>query len=121
MTTGTVYNDDYLKPEVLHEMLGQNIRRLRRQKGMTQEQLAEKADVGQKQISKIESGRVHAKLSTYLRIANAFGVSIDHFLADALLVDPQQRIGDVLRGESEQRLIHDMIQAMVQYLEEKKT
>ena len=116
-----VYNDDYLKPEILHEMLGQNIRRLRRRKGITQEQLAEKADVGQKQISKMESGRVHAKLSTYLRIANVFGVSIDHFLADALLVDPQQRIDDVLRGESEQRLIHDVIQAMVQYLEEKKT
>ena len=115
-----VYNDDYLKPEILHEMLGQNIRRLRRRKGITQEQLAEKADVGQKQISKIESGRVHAKLSTYLRIANAFGVSIDHFLADALLVDSQQQIGDVLRGESEQRLIHDVIQAIVQYLEEKK-
>ena len=36
------YNDDHLKSETLHEMLGQNIRRLRRRKGITQEQLADK-------------------------------------------------------------------------------
>ncbi len=65
---------------------------------MTQEQLAKKADVSQRKISKMESGQVYAKLSTYLRIANAFGVSIDHFLADALLVDPQQQICDSGHG-----------------------
>ena len=82
---------------------------------MAQEQLAEKADMGQKQISKMESGRVHAKLSTYLHIANVFGVSIDYLLADTLLVDPQEQIGAVLRGESERRLTHDVIRAMVRY------
>lgn len=84
-----VYKDCFLSPENLHKLLGKNIRRFRKRDGMTQDQLAEKAGINQKQISKIESGRIQARLSTYLRIANALGVSIDHFLADALLIEPE--------------------------------
>lgn len=116
-----MYRDYYLVPENLHALLGQNIRRLRKRESMTQEQLAEKAGIDQKQLSKIESGRVQAKLSTYLRIANVLGVSIDHFLADALLIEPEHLPVAMASGETEQRFFRDIIHATLRYLQEKET
>ena len=116
-----VYKDHFLIPENLHILLGENIRRFRKKEGMTQEQLAEKAGIDQKQISKIESGRVQAKLSTYLRIANALGVSIDHFLADALLIEPEHLSMTLINGDGEQRFLRDVIHAVLRYLDEKET
>lgn len=116
-----MYRDYYLVPENLHALLGQNIRRLRKRESMTQEQLAEKAGIDQKQLSKIESGRVQAKLSTYLRIANVLGVSIDHFLADALLIEPEHLPVAMASGETEQRFFRDIIHATFRYLQEKET
>ena len=77
-----VYNDDYLKPETLHEMLGQNIRRLRRRKGITQEQLAEKAEISRSLISAIEAPGV----------AKSFSLDVFFNLADALDIDPADLI-----------------------------
>ena len=56
-----MYKDYFLSPENLHILLGENIRRFRKREGMTQEQIAEKAGINQKQISKIESGRMQAR------------------------------------------------------------
>ena len=117
----SIYKDYYLVPEKLHILLGQNIRHLRKKEGMTQERLAEKAGIDQKQMSMIESGRVQAKLSTYLRVANALGVSIDHFLADALLIEPEHLPMAVINGDEEQRFLQDVIHAVLRYLDGKET
>lgn len=116
-----VYKDCFLSPENLHKLLGKNIRRFRKRDGMTQDQLAEKAGINQKQISKIESGRIQARLSTYLRIANALGVSIDHFLADALLIEPEHLPMTSIGGEGEQLFLRDVIHALLRYLNKKET
>ena len=88
---------------------------------MTQEQLAEQIDLDQKQISHIETGRSREKLSTYLKIANVFCVSIDHFLADALFIDAETRHLSVLAGETEQQFLQEVLHATLHYLEEKET
>ena len=116
-----VYKDCFLSPENLHKLLGKNIRRFRKRDGMTQEQLAEKAGINQKQISKIESGRIQARLSTYLRIANALGVSIDHFLTHALLIEPEHLPMTSIDGEGEQCFLRDVIHALLRYLDKKET
>ena len=102
-------------------MLGKNIYRLRKQKKMTQEQLAEAAGIGQKQVSKIESGRVHAKLTTYLCIANALSVTLDHLLVDALFIEPEHQSLSKLSGAKEQELLREIIHATIHYLNNKKT
>ena len=102
-------------------MLGKNICRLRKQKKMTQEQLAEAAGIGQKQISKIELGRVHAKLTTYLRIANALAVTLDHLLVDALFIESEHQSLSKLSGEREQQFFREIIHATIHYLNNKKT
>lgn len=114
-----IYSEYYLVPEKLYALIGKNIKRLRKEHGMTQEQLAEQTDTDQKQISKIESGRIHTKLTTYLRIANVFGVSIDHFLADAFMIEPEHYPASMISGEDEQEFLHEVIHAALRYLEQK--
>lgn len=116
-----IYKNDFLAPEILYPLIGQNIKRLRQQNKMTQEQLAEKINVDQKQISHIESGRARPRLSTYLRIANVFDVSIDHFLVEALLTDMNDLPNYALSRKSEQRFLRDVILAVLNYLKRKET
>ncbi len=50
-----------------------NIRKLREQKGMTQEALAELAGISQSHLSKIEAGSRNIGMNTYVRILEALG------------------------------------------------
>jgi transcriptional regulator with XRE-family HTH domain len=50
---------------------------LRRQKGITQTQLAESCETTQQQIAKIESGVVDPRLSTLRRIARSLGCELE--------------------------------------------
>lgn len=115
-----IYSEYYLAPEKLYTLIGKNIKQLRKKHGMTQEQLAELVDTDQKQISKIESGQTRARLTTYLHIANAFGVSIDHFLADALMIEPEHYPVSMLSGEDELEFLHEIIHTVLHYLEQKE-
>lgn len=57
--------------------IGDHIRRLRTERGMTQEALAEAASVSTDLIKKLEQGkRTSARLATLMQIADAFDVSI---------------------------------------------
>lgn len=115
-----IYNSDFLVPENLYPLIGRNIKRLRNQNMMTQEQLAEQINVDQKQISQIELGKARARLSTYLRIANVFGVSLDHFLIEALLTDTEDLPDSIPFGKSEQHFFQDIIHATLHYLKDKE-
>lgn len=74
--------------------IGENIRRLRKEKGYTQKQLAEKCDMYESQIRKYESGKANPKLETIQKIAKALDVhslvlldQISQDLSDELLKD----------------------------------
>ena len=55
---------------------GAMIRRLRENRGMTQQQLAEKLAVSDKAVSKWETGRGYPDISLIEPLAGALGVSI---------------------------------------------
>ena len=52
---------------------GQAIQRIRKERGMTQEQLAEITDVASNSISRIERGLLMPALPTLIDICNALG------------------------------------------------
>lgn len=54
-----------------------NIRKLRRQQKMSQEQLAEKIDCCREHITRIENGKLNLGLENFIRIADIFNVSLD--------------------------------------------
>lgn len=62
--------------------LGDNIRRLRRDKGWTQPDLAERTGLRVAHISEMEKGKGDPKLSTLYKLMRAFGCSPDSLLMD---------------------------------------
>ena len=75
------------------EKMGEKIRDLRKQRGMTQEFLSEKSEVSVGSISRIENGCVkNPNILTISKLANALGVKVDTLLND--------RINDTERDEN---------------------
>jgi len=50
------------------QVFGANVRRQRVRRGMTQEQLAEKAEIATRNLQKIEAGEINILLTTSFRI-----------------------------------------------------
>ena len=66
---------------------GQAIQRIRKERGMTQEQLGEKVGVDPNSISRIERGRLIPALPTLIDICNALGTGADSILAAYIAAD----------------------------------
>ncbi len=59
-------------------MLAENIKRIRKKKGLTQEKLARLADISNNTLVKIEMGMAkEPTITTVTKIADALGISID--------------------------------------------
>lgn len=62
-------------------MLTKRLKELRKQKGWSQQKLAEKTDLSFNAITKIEQGLAkHPTLKTLVKLADAFGISIDELI-----------------------------------------
>ena len=59
------------------EILAKNLRRLRREQGVTQEVLAQRTELTQTYLSQVESGKRNISVDNISLLANALGVSID--------------------------------------------
>ena len=62
------------------ELLGQNVRKLRVERGLSQEELADKAGLHRTYIGMIERAEKNITLCNMEKIANALSVSIDNLL-----------------------------------------
>jgi transcriptional regulator with XRE-family HTH domain len=60
--------------------LGGNIRRERVAQNISQQQLAELADLNIRSFQRIEAGEVDVLLSTFVRIAEALGCPLSHLV-----------------------------------------
>lgn len=63
--------------------IGQRIRRVRRARGFSQEQLAEKVGISTTHMSHIETANTKLSLSVFVEIAEALEVQTDALLYDA--------------------------------------
>lgn len=70
--------------ELDYQALGLRIRRLRKERGLTQQTLAELSHQEPSNISHIERGATKLGLPTLVSIANALGVTADDLLCDSL-------------------------------------
>lgn len=61
----------------IKKLLGQRIKELRTKKGLTQEQLTERLNVGQRTLSKIERGNAFVSAETLAKLLTALEVGID--------------------------------------------
>ena len=61
----------------LRHRFARNLRRLRKQKGMTQEQLASAAGIGRSFVNQLEQGHFSATLETVGTLASALQISTE--------------------------------------------
>lgn len=60
--------------------LGQNLKKIRTKKAISQGDIARSLDVSRGYISNIENGKTNPTLATISRLAKAVGVSIDELM-----------------------------------------
>jgi transcriptional regulator with XRE-family HTH domain len=58
-------------------LVGRRIRSLRKVRGLSQEQLAERAEMGSKYLSRIETGQENPTLDIFLRLSH--GLAVDPY------------------------------------------
>jgi transcriptional regulator with XRE-family HTH domain len=105
------------------ETVGQRLQRIRKKAGLTQEGLAEIADLHPSYIAQIERGHKNPSLKSLTKIADALGVPVAVLIADSRR-EIQVDAADVLRrellaltqGRSEQELrkIVRLVRVMVE-------
>ena len=78
--------------------IGKKIRDIRIEKRLTQEYIADMADVNTSHISNIENNRVKISLSTLVHVCNALGTTVDYILAEEYL-DPSSAIDQAILHE----------------------
>ena len=65
------------------EILAKNLRRLRREKGISQEALADRAGISQTYLSEVESAKRNIAVDNIEALANAFHVTISALFDDS--------------------------------------
>ena len=70
-------------------LIGETLRRLRRERGLTLEELGERAELGRGQLSRIENHKQEATLSTLAKILACQGVSRREFFRRYDLVESE--------------------------------
>jgi transcriptional regulator with XRE-family HTH domain len=66
----------------IKEKFGQRVKSLRKEKGMSQEELAEKSGLNRPYISAIEQGKRNVSLEVMEKLAEAMGVEIVILISD---------------------------------------
>jgi len=73
---------------------GENLKNVRKQRGITQEQLAETLGVSRQAISKWESDNGYPETEKLLVISEALNISVDSLLNDSSTLEVKQKIAE---------------------------
>ena len=94
------------------------IKRLRKEKGLTQTQLAETFNVDQTAISKWENDKAIPDTQTLIRLAEFFDVSTDFLLGRSNLYYPDRIKNAAPALSDEERRLLEMYRSLPRYLQE---
>lgn len=105
--------------------IGKRIKAARKKRNLTQEKLAELADISIPYLSNIENANTSVGLNVLLSIANALHVSMDELCCDNLVSSEnvyKSSITDLLNGCSgyELRIAENVIKELISSLKECK-
>ena len=94
--------------EVTTLNIGDNIKRIRKEKGLTQKQLAKKLGVSQQNLAQYESNKRYPKLATARKIATALDVYLSDLNPDWSNFSSEEIISDI--SDSADKAINDTAQ-----------
>lgn len=88
--------------------IGDRIRQIRRQRGLTQDQVAEAAGIDSKSLSRIECNRFNPAIDTLQNLATALDVEIQEFFSTAPSSPRQLRafLFEAISTASDQEIVH---------------
>jgi len=92
------------KEFMLKEVIGKNIHRLRKEKGWTQEQLAEKVNRTPGSMSHIETGTSSLGVELLVMMADLFSVSVDELVRAENTTPHFQNICNLLTAQPDDTL-----------------
>ena len=96
------------------QIVGQRIQKIRRAKGLTQQQLAEMVGISTNYLSDVERGKSSARIDKLVAIINALGCSADDVFADVINVnDESVDISAAHLTPKQLNLISDIIKEIV--------
>lgn len=103
-----------------YRLLGERIRKERLNRGLTQELLAEKANVSVSFMGQIERGERKLSLETLIKIGNALGVSFDYLLQNNDRVNHDAVLDELVytlngRTQKEIRMIIDVAKTIFKH------
>lgn len=104
-------------------IIGERLRSYRRQKGWSQELLAEHADLHATYIGQLERGEKNATLETISKVAQALDISLSQLFENISLSEAEPDIaaqcyGLVLRqSPQDQKMLFDILRAVIKYKE----
>lgn len=75
------------------EQLGYAIRTLRRQAGLRQAELAQKANISRSHISRIEKGKYNMRIDNLADICRALRIEARYLLGFVTVLDPLEKSG----------------------------
>lgn len=81
--------------KILQEYISERIRLLRLERGMTQEQLEEKADLGTNYVYKLENQSTNIKVKTLEKVMKALEVDFEGFF-DISLIEENSDLSDLM-------------------------
>ena len=63
-------------------IFSEKLKLIRKSKGLTQEELADKLDVSRQAVAKWESGQIYPDIGNLIQISNLFNVTVDYLVRD---------------------------------------
>ena len=99
--------------QVSFRLIGRRIHEIRKERDLSQMDLADKTGLSVSYVSMIENGRRKVSLDALIRIANILGVTVDELLNGNQMYNPTDM--DLLlagSGNSEKRIIYELVKAV---------
>ena len=79
----------------IKKAFGEKIKRLRKQRNLTQERLAEMIDIAPRNLSKIEVGVNFVTAETLEKLVNALNISAEELFANDYIKTPKELLSDI--------------------------
>ena len=101
------------------DLIGETLRRLRREKGLTLEELGKAAKLGRGQLSRIENSHQKATLSSLGKLLVSLGVSRQEFFRryDQIEAEKRREAGEVAAEENWPEQVREMVSKVESFVQ----